>query len=366
MNANADKTQENKSQSVANTVSQKSSSCESTFQFVDNRSEAIKQRKLQKMANNRSLVKHITQLQAITDNNFVHKKKSTKNISAISTPNNPQFNDMRSLAVAQRKMIKKIQGKGVLQLMSLKVAEIAYPHYIPQITSIRQDVITQKEAGNSVVEPTFEEAIKRGMITLTPAPAGGPIPKNYHFGINDSSQSTPFARLGHRWNAIANSRGTESVAEFPFHESMGTHKYTEAADKDTTGRNFNKAQFDDPKLTPFSHAWNESQGKVLGQGKYTGAAAGARYSKGALVHTIMTGRIIKFHLDQMVNISDILSKKAGTPHLDSVTSKEIRYVQRFWEKDIPEAIGQNGMPLQFNADNVKFFNNGVLVPKPWK
>lgn len=37
MKTYADKTQENKSQSVANTISQKQSGCESTFQFVDNR-----------------------------------------------------------------------------------------------------------------------------------------------------------------------------------------------------------------------------------------------------------------------------------------------------------------------------------------
>lgn len=52
MNNHADKTQENKSRSVANEASQKLSSCESAFQFVDNRPEAIALRKLQEMANN--------------------------------------------------------------------------------------------------------------------------------------------------------------------------------------------------------------------------------------------------------------------------------------------------------------------------
>ncbi len=54
MNTHADKTQENKSQSVANELSQKQGSGESTFQFVDNRPEAVAQRKLQEMANNHS------------------------------------------------------------------------------------------------------------------------------------------------------------------------------------------------------------------------------------------------------------------------------------------------------------------------
>ncbi|MEP5340715.1 MAG: hypothetical protein ABJL44_13300 [Algibacter sp.] len=45
MNTHTDKTQGNKNQSVANTVSQKQSSSE-IFQFVDNRAEAVTQRKL--------------------------------------------------------------------------------------------------------------------------------------------------------------------------------------------------------------------------------------------------------------------------------------------------------------------------------
>jgi len=55
MNAHADKTQENKRQSVANTVSQKQRNGESTFQFVDNRPEKVAQRKLQEMVNNHTV-----------------------------------------------------------------------------------------------------------------------------------------------------------------------------------------------------------------------------------------------------------------------------------------------------------------------
>lgn len=52
MNTHADKTQDSKSQSTANGLSQLSVDSESTFQFVDNRPETVKQRKLQEMANN--------------------------------------------------------------------------------------------------------------------------------------------------------------------------------------------------------------------------------------------------------------------------------------------------------------------------
>ena len=91
MNTHADKTQENKSQTVANDKTQQQSSGESSFQFVDNRPEAIVQRKLQEMANNSPQVsqlrayqdmannspqaKQAAQLQTMVDNNSVQKEQ---------------------------------------------------------------------------------------------------------------------------------------------------------------------------------------------------------------------------------------------------------------------------------------------------
>lgn len=74
MNTHADKTQENKSQSVANAVSQKQGGGESTFQFVDNRPEAIAQRKLQEMAKNSPQVKQLRTFQAMANNSRQAKK----------------------------------------------------------------------------------------------------------------------------------------------------------------------------------------------------------------------------------------------------------------------------------------------------
>ncbi|MBL4663083.1 MAG: DUF4157 domain-containing protein [Flavobacteriaceae bacterium] len=75
MNTHADKTQENKSQSVSVADSQVQSGGELNFQFVDNRPEAIAQRKLQEMANNRPQAQQATQLQSIADNHFTEQKK---------------------------------------------------------------------------------------------------------------------------------------------------------------------------------------------------------------------------------------------------------------------------------------------------
>lgn len=76
MNTHADKTQENKSQAVSAADSQKQSGGESTFQFVDNRPEAIAQRKLQEMANNSRQAKQATQLQAMADNHSAEQQQT--------------------------------------------------------------------------------------------------------------------------------------------------------------------------------------------------------------------------------------------------------------------------------------------------
>jgi hypothetical protein len=68
MNTHADETQENKSQTVTAEASQIQSGGESTFQFVDNRPEAIAQRKLQEMANNSPQVSQLRAFQAMANN----------------------------------------------------------------------------------------------------------------------------------------------------------------------------------------------------------------------------------------------------------------------------------------------------------
>ena len=68
MNTHADKTQENKKQSVANSITPKQGSSGSTFQFVDNRPEAVVQKKLQALVYNSPQAKQAAQLQAIADN----------------------------------------------------------------------------------------------------------------------------------------------------------------------------------------------------------------------------------------------------------------------------------------------------------
>ncbi|CAH9053881.1 hypothetical protein PSECIP111951_00913 [Pseudoalteromonas holothuriae] len=74
MYAQVEKSKENKSRVVANSVAQKKSDEKQGFGFVDNRPEAVAQRTLQKMTNGYQLVKQATQLKYI-DNNYTSKKQ---------------------------------------------------------------------------------------------------------------------------------------------------------------------------------------------------------------------------------------------------------------------------------------------------
>lgn len=78
MNTHFEKTQKNKSQSAVNSVSQKKNNSNSTFNFVNNRTEAVAQRKLQEVADNKS--KQIAQFQQTSSNNVqiqtVQKKEN--------------------------------------------------------------------------------------------------------------------------------------------------------------------------------------------------------------------------------------------------------------------------------------------------
>ncbi|GEM_PF-5437185 len=68
MNKYADKTSENKSQSVDNSLTKQQSNNESTFQPVNNRPETIVQRKLQEAINNSPRVQQLRALQEMTNN----------------------------------------------------------------------------------------------------------------------------------------------------------------------------------------------------------------------------------------------------------------------------------------------------------
>jgi hypothetical protein len=91
MNTYAKKTHENRSQSAANVVSQKRSVGEFAFQFVDNRPEAIRQRKLQQMPNDSQQAKQVAQLRATPDHYILQRQEpiQKKDQNAILSTHKP-------------------------------------------------------------------------------------------------------------------------------------------------------------------------------------------------------------------------------------------------------------------------------------
>ena len=96
MNTHADKTQENKSQSVSHGVSQMQSGGESTFQFVDNRPEAVTQRKLQEMADNSPQVQQLRAFQEMANNSpqVSQLKVLQREVDTSSSPSLPDYDEV--------------------------------------------------------------------------------------------------------------------------------------------------------------------------------------------------------------------------------------------------------------------------------
>ena len=84
MHTPSDKSQQPQSQAIANELSEKKGTGEAIKQFVDNRPEAIAQRKLQEMANNSEQVKQLKAVQRMID----HSQKGKKVIVREAATNN--------------------------------------------------------------------------------------------------------------------------------------------------------------------------------------------------------------------------------------------------------------------------------------
>lgn len=138
MNTYADKTQKNKNQSVANSVSQEQNGSESTFQFVDKRPEAIAQQKLQKMANNSQKVKQLRAVQTVADNS----PQANMNMVQRKSGGGEKYNTELSEIINS---LKTLQGSEEVKSDPEVFEAIAY--YIEKATDVLKGDDTQaKEA----------------------------------------------------------------------------------------------------------------------------------------------------------------------------------------------------------------------------
>ena len=115
MNTYTDKNQEKKSQSIVNKV-QKQKAIKSTFQFIDNRPEAVIQRKLQETANNSPQAKQAAQLQSMADNYTLRNSMQTTTLQKQKDSKSTfQFIGTQSKDMPQRKIKETGNGKSVFQ-----------------------------------------------------------------------------------------------------------------------------------------------------------------------------------------------------------------------------------------------------------
>lgn len=119
MNTYADKTQENKSQSLANKASHKQNGSKSTFQFVDNRPEAIAQRKLQEMANNSPKVSQLKAFQDMANNS--PQAKETAQLQAMADNQTSKIQSNSNGEVMQM-MFMRPMLKGARRLAGASIA----------------------------------------------------------------------------------------------------------------------------------------------------------------------------------------------------------------------------------------------------
>jgi hypothetical protein len=147
MNTHAVKTQENKSQSVANEVFQKQNGDESTFQSVDNRPEFVAQRKLQEMANNSLQVSRLRAFQDMANN--------SPQVSQLRAFQNMANNSQQVKRAAQLQSIADNHSAQQQQLIQKK-AEAATP---------AAEVPTSETVGKNITG--LPDNLKKGMENLS-------------------------------------------------------------------------------------------------------------------------------------------------------------------------------------------------------
>ena len=163
MNTHAEKIQENKRQSVANSIVQKQSNSEHVFQYEDNRPEALRQHKLQEIANNSPQVKQAAQLQAIA-NNYTSKQQ---NVTADDT------------APIQRKKSKKSgwnqkqidQNKRLFRRRAIRQEGYARARERERLLKIQQNqqevvLVNSMKAAQRLAFLGFSPAVQAGMMRL--------------------------------------------------------------------------------------------------------------------------------------------------------------------------------------------------------
>ncbi|MEM9022279.1 MAG: hypothetical protein AAGB22_00960 [Bacteroidota bacterium] len=213
--------------------------------------------------------------------------------------------------------------------------------------------------------------------------------QNIHYGIN--YQNSYGGEFGARDEAMQKHGGT--VAEYAFHPSGKFGKSHSPFDKQMADFSpFFNRQFAVPPrhMAKYTHPMpgvlenyptdSGALSKYMKPGPNLGLLPdaqqlefgfrmGTRFSKSSLPFGILEGGRPRFHLDGMGSgskVRQILAKEGA--HKDAVTSRELRYVRRFWGDQRSLAFNdQAGNPQDISfRDHVKFYRGMKRVPPPWE
>jgi hypothetical protein len=129
MNTLADKTPEEKSKSAAKTVTQQNGRGTSGLQFVDNRPEAIAQRKLQELANNSPQTQQSAQLQALVNKNGLAQQPFSMQLKS----------GMENLSGMSLDAVKELHDSD----KSAQLQSLAFAHKTPRLSAVTPNAVAQ-------------------------------------------------------------------------------------------------------------------------------------------------------------------------------------------------------------------------------
>ncbi len=206
---------------------------------------------------------------------------------------------------------------------------------------------------------------------------------NIHYGINYQS---PEGEFGMRNLAMQQHGGT--VAEYAWNQTGYPEHTTTTFDTELAAFNqtFNqqipvrpdqRAKYRDPSLRRFNTP-KGVRSKYLefkspldpSREDELGYRIGTRFSKASIPFGILRGGRPRFHLDRMSGKKgkeiDRLLAKQGT-YEDAVTSRELRFVHRFWDRRPLTLRDEHGKRRLIRMkDHVLFYKNRRRVNPPWE
>jgi len=154
MNTYAEKIQKSKGQSISDSNSQTQSNATSTFQLVNNRPEAIAQRKLQEIANNSQRVSQLKTFQDMS-NDSLRAKKATQPQTVIQKNGDDPVNKPPSEGSLRPTLGKKLWqnfggsnwfAKGIFKTMNLAMYAENQP-LTPEHSAILEDSLIKNKKG---------------------------------------------------------------------------------------------------------------------------------------------------------------------------------------------------------------------------